>query len=59
MEAVIKRIIQSNLTQWPQEIGQCREVAIIERFKQESMYGQSAKKRGCCKVVAIIDRWGA
>ena len=57
MEAVIK-IIQSNLSQWPQEIGQCREVAIVERFKQESMYEQSAKKRGCCKEVAIIDRWG-
>ena len=58
MEAEIKIIIQSNLTQWPQEIGQCREVAIAESFKQESMYGQSAKKSGCCKVVAIIDRWG-
>ena len=57
MEAVINRIIQSNLTQRPQEIGQCRVVAIIESFKQESMYGQSAKKSGCCKEVAIIDRW--
>ena len=55
MEAMIKRIIRSNLSQWPQEIRQCREVTIVERFKQESMYGQSTKKRGCCKVVAIID----
>ena len=41
--------MQSNLSQWPQEIGQCREVAIVESFKQESMYGQSAKKSGCFK----------
>ena len=40
---------QLNLSQWPQEIGQCREVVIVERFKQESMYGQSAKKSVCCK----------
>ena len=50
--------MQSNLSQWPQEIGQCREVVIVERFKQESMYRQSAKKSGWCKVVAIIDWWG-
>ena len=43
MEPVIKNNI---ITQWPQEIGQCREVAILERFKQESMYGLSAKKSG-------------
>ena len=43
MEPVIKN---NTITQWPQEIGQCREVAILERFKQESMYGQSAKKSG-------------
>ena len=41
-----KIIIRSNLSQWPQEIGQCREVAILERIKQQSMYGQSAKKSG-------------
>ena len=58
MEAEIKIIIQSNLTQWPQEIGQCREVAIVERFKQESMYGWSAKKSGWCKEVAVINGWG-
>ena len=28
-------------------------VAIVERFIQESMYGLSAKKRGCCGDVAV------
>ena len=48
MEPVIKYNI---ITQWPQEIGQCREVAILERIKQQSMYGQSAKKSG------VVKRW--
>ena len=29
----------------------CREVAVVERFKQESMYGMSAKK------VALVERF--
>ena len=28
-------------------------MAIVERFKQESMYGLSAKKSGCCGDVAV------
>ena len=33
--------------------GRCRrrEVAFVKRFKQESMYGLSAKK------VAVVERW--
>ena len=31
--------------------GRCREVAVVERFKQESMYGMSAKK------VALVERF--
>ena len=34
-----------------EENGHCREVAVVERFKQESMHGLSAKK------VAIVERW--
>ena len=33
-----------------EENGHCREVAVVERFKQESMHGLSAKK------VAIMER---
>ena len=42
MEPVIKNNI---ITQWPQEIGQCREVAILERFKQESMLWTVCQKK--------------
>ena len=31
--------------------GLCREVATVQRFKQESMYGLSAKK------MAVVERW--
>ena len=31
----------------------CREVAIVERFKQESMYGLSTKKSDHCREVAV------
>ena len=64
MEAVIKRIIiQSNLTQWPQEIGQCVEVAIVERFNLNRVNVWTVcQKRSCCKVVRPfiipVVRWG-
>ena len=34
-------------------------VAVVERFKQELMYGLSAgtKKCGRCREVAIVERW--
>ena len=37
----------------------CREVAVVERFKQELMYGLSAgtKKCGCCREMAVVERW--
>ena len=34
-----------------EESGRCRKVAVLGRFKQESMYGLSAKK------VAAVERW--
>jgi len=40
-----------------EENGHCREVAIGERFKQESMYGLSTKKCGCCRELAVVERW--
>ena len=33
------------------------EVAIVERFKQESMYGLSTKKSDHCREVAIVERF--
>ena len=33
------------------ESGRFSEMAIVERFKQESMYGVSAQK------VAVVERW--
>ena len=37
----------------------CREVAVVERFKQELMYGLSAgtKQSGRCREVAVVERW--
>ena len=34
-------------------------MAVVERFKQELMYGLSAgtKKSGRCREVAIVERW--
>ena len=37
--------------------GHCREVAIIERFNEESMFGLSAKKSGCCRDVPLVENW--
>ena len=28
-----------------------KKLAVVERFKHESMYGLSAKKTGCCREV--------
>ena len=39
-----------------EESGHCRQVAIVERFKQGSMYGLSTIKRGRCSEVAV-ERW--
>ena len=37
----------------------CKEVAVVERFKQELMYGLSAgtKKSGRYREVAVVERW--
>ena len=37
----------------------CREVAVVERFKQELMYGLSAgtKKSSRYREVAVVERW--
>ena len=32
-----------------------REVTVIDGFKQESMYGMSAKKRSRCREVAVVE----
>ena len=33
--------------------GRCREVAVVERFKQESVYGLSAKQSVRCRELAV------
>ena len=40
-----------------EESGCCGEVAIVERFKQESMRGLSAIKSGHCREVSIVESW--
>ena len=41
----------------PQKVAICREVAVVERFKQESMYGLSApQKEAICREVAVVER---
>ena len=36
-----------------EESGHCKEVAIVERLKQERMYGLSATENGRCREVAL------
>ena len=40
-------------TMGTEEIDRCREMAIVERFKQESVYDLSAQKNGHCRDVAV------
>ena len=40
-------------TMGKEESHRCREVAIVERFKQESVYDLSAQKNGHCRDVAV------
>ena len=40
-----------------EESGRCGEVAIVERFKQESMCGLSAIKSGHCREMAGVESW--
>ena len=37
--------LSATVTLGTEESGHCREVAVVERLKQESMYGLSAKKK--------------
>ena len=32
-----------------------KKAAVLERFKQESMYGLSATKKSPCREVAVVD----
>ena len=32
-------------------------MAVVERLKQESMYGMSSKKSGRCREVAVVERF--
>ena len=43
--------LSATVTLGTEESGYCREVAVVERLKQESMYGLSAKK------MAVVERW--
>jgi len=48
--------LSTTATLGTEESGCCREVAAVERFKQESMYGLSAQKSGHCREVAVVER---
>ena len=45
--------LSTTVTLGTEESGHCREVAVVERLKQESMYGLSAKENGRCREVAV------
>ena len=47
----IQLSLSTTATLGTEESGRCREVAAVERFKQESMYGMSAKQSGPCRKV--------
>ena len=38
-------------------LGSRQKVKIVERFKQDSMYGLSTKKTGCCREVTVSGGW--
>ena len=40
-----------------EESGHCRQAAVAERFKQESIYGLSAQKIGHCRAVPVSEGW--
>ena len=40
-----------------EESGHCRQAAVAERFKQESIYGLSAQKIGHCREVPVSEGW--
>ena len=53
--ATTESVSQSNLSTTAifetEESGRCKEIAGLERFKQESMYGLYAKR------VAVVESW--
>ena len=46
--------LSTTATLGTEEIGHCREVAIVESFKLQSMHGLSTIKSGHCGEVAVI-----
>ena len=60
VQCQVHKNIPSNLstmaTLGTEESGRCREATVVNRFKQESMYGLSAQKSGSCREVAVVER---
>ena len=56
--AVVERLFRQLGTRFSGRC-RCREVAVVERFKQELLYGLPAgtKKSGRCREVAVVERW--
>ena len=50
--SILQLNFSTRCTLGTEQLGRCRKVAVIERFKQESMYGLSAKNCGRCREVA-------
>ena len=51
MMILIKKYMHLSLFCGQKKVAVCREMAVVERFKQESMYGLSTKKTGRCEMV--------
>ena len=49
--------LSTTATLWTEESRRCSEVASVEKFKQESMYGLCRQKSGHCREVAISGVW--
>ena len=58
IQAVVERLFWQLGTHFSGRC-RCREVAFVERFKQELMYGLSAgtKKSGRYREAAVVERW--
>ena len=48
----VEPLYNSHLSLGTEKSGHCRKVAVVERLKQELMYGLSAKKK-----MSVVERW--
>ena len=53
----LKLSLSTTATLGAVESGLCRQVAVVERFKRETMYGLSSEKSDRSRQVTVVERW--